>query len=169
MTAFTSWKIIGYAAAIFAAGGISGGALGVYHTRTHLFGPQGEQDIAVHMRDMLQKRLELTPDQTAKINPIVDSAAAELHSIRMETSQRVKKVFDDSFAEVSDVLTPEQRTKLEQIQTERREMLKSRWQDGHWHGGGQHDQGAPGDHPGHNGPPRPNPADASPAGTPTQL
>ena len=69
MTQFSQWKTIGYAAAIFVAGGISGGALGVYHTRTHLFAPQGQQEIAVHMRTMLQSRLALTPDQAAKDQP----------------------------------------------------------------------------------------------------
>ena len=73
----------------------------------------------------------------------------------METGQRVKKVFDDSFAQVSAILTPDQRVKLDQIQKERREMMKNRWQEGHWHGGGPHDaepQGSP-----------------SPGGSPTAL
>jgi Spy/CpxP family protein refolding chaperone len=135
MTPLSKWKTIGYAAAIFVAGAISGGALGVYEARSHLFTPTGEREIALHMRKRLQARLGLSPDQVAKIEPIIDSAASQIHSVRIETTQQINKVFDDSFARISAILTPDQRAKLEQIQKERRAMMQGRW-DGRWHPGG---------------------------------
>jgi len=81
MTQLSKWKIIGYAAAIFAAGGISGGALGVYETKTHLFAPGREQDIATRIERRLKFRLGLSADQLVKIDPIVKNAAAELRDI----------------------------------------------------------------------------------------
>jgi hypothetical protein len=130
MTGLSQWKIIGYAAAIFVAGGISGGALGVYETKSNLLVPPREQEMALRMRNRFAAKLGLSPDQIAKITPIIDSAAADLHSIRAETAQRMNKVFDDSYAQVSAILTPEQRIKLDQMQKERHEMMH-RWQEGH--------------------------------------
>jgi len=136
---------MGYAAAIFVAGGVSGGALGVYETKSNLFAPSRDDEIAIRMRNHLQTRLGLNPDQVAKINPIIDGAASELHSIRAETMQRVNKVFEDSYAKVSAILTPEQRTKLDQMQKERHDMMQPHGQEGHRHPG----EGAAS--PGHDG------------------
>jgi len=153
MTGLSQWKIIGYAAAIFVAGGISGGALGVYETKSNLLVPPREQEMALRMRNRFAAKLGLSPDQIAKITPIIDSAASDLRSIRMETAQRVNKVFDDSYAQVSAILTPAQRTELEQIQKERHEWMQrnqGRWQEGRRHpgaGGPKHD-GSPHDSPG---------------------
>ena len=135
MSQFSQWKTIGYAAAIFVAGGISGGALGVYEAKSHLFSPPGEREMALHMRNRFQARLGLTPDQMAKINPIVETAAAELRSIRVETAQRLNKVFEDSYAQVSAILTPEQRPKFDEMLKERRAMMQAHLQEGHHHPG----------------------------------
>jgi hypothetical protein len=136
MTQFSKWKTIGYAAAIFVAGGISGGALGVYETKSHLFAPPREQEIALRFLHRLQLRLDLSPDQVAKIRPIVAAAASNLRAIRMDTARRVNKVFDDSYSQVSAILTPDQRLKLDELQKERRASMQNRWQEGHHHPGG---------------------------------
>jgi len=133
MSQFSKWKTIGYAAAIFVTGGISGGALGVYEAKSHLFEPQREQEIAVRIRTRLQTKLALSPDQMAKINPIIDSDAAAVRAIHMEATQRVNKVFEDSYAKVSSILTPEQRAELDQMEKERREMMEAHWQENHHH------------------------------------
>ncbi len=140
MSQFSQWKTIGYAAAIFVAGGISGGALGIYEAKSRLFSPPGEREMALHMRNRLQARLGLTPEQMAKITPIVENAASELRSIRVETAQRLNKVFEDSYSQVSAVLTPDQRPKLDEMLRERRAMMQAHWQEGHHHPG----QGIPG-------------------------
>jgi hypothetical protein len=144
MTQFSKWKTIGYAVALFVAGGISGGALGIYETKSSLFAPPREQEMALRLLHRLQVRLDLSPDQVAKITPIVESAAADLRSIHAETAQRVGKVFDDSYSKVSAILTPEQRVKLDQIQKERREMMQAHWAENHRHPGGADGLGGPG-------------------------
>jgi hypothetical protein len=144
MTAFSKWKTIGYAAAIFVAGGVSGGALGIYETKSSLFAPQPEKEVALRIRNRLRVRLGLSDDQMAKIAPIIDSAARDLRSIRVESAQRINKVFEDSYAQVSALLTPEQRKKLDEMERERRTMMQNHWQDGHWHPPGPGGPGGPG-------------------------
>ena len=158
MMPLAKWKMIGYAAALFAAGAVSGGALGVYETKARLFQPQQEQDVALRMRARLQKRLELTPDQMAKLAPIIDSAAKDLHAIRTDNAQRVGKVFESAYSQISAILTPEQRVKLEQMQKEHRAMIQNRL--GHWHQGGGPGGGGPdGPHGGGPGPHGPGAGD----------
>jgi len=135
MSQFSQWRTIGYAAAIFVAGGISGGSLGVYEAKYRLFSPPGEQEMALHMRNRLQARLGLTPEQMAKIAPIVENAASELWSIHVDTAQRLNKVVEDSYAQVSAVLTPEQRPKLDEMLRERRATMEAHRQEGRHHPG----------------------------------
>ena len=129
MTPFSKWGTIGYAAAIFVAGGISGGALGVYETRSQLFVPPRQQEMASHLLQRLKARLDLTPEQVAKITPIIERTAADIRSIRMETAVRINRVFDDSYAQVSAILTPEQRVTFDQIQRQRREVMQRHWDE----------------------------------------
>ncbi len=82
-----------------------------------------------------RSRLGLTPEQSAKIDPVIQKAVSDIHAIRMEAAQRVNKVFEGAYAQVSAILTPEQRAKLEELQKERRAMMQSRWQEGHRRGG----------------------------------
>jgi hypothetical protein len=153
MSQFSQWKTIGYAVAIFVAGGISGGALGVYETKSHLFEPQRDQEQALRWRKRLQEKLGLTPDQMASINPIIDDGIAQLRSIRFDTMERLDKVFEDSYSKISAILTPDQRAKLDQMDKERREMMMQRWQGNHHHPGpGGSPEGGPHDGPGPYGP-----------------
>jgi len=135
MSPFSKWTTIGYAAAIFVAGGISGGAIGIYEARSHVPAPPGEQEMAGRMLNRLQARLDLTPDQMAKIRPIIERAAADLRSIRTDTAQRINKTFDDSYAQVSAILTPAQRVKLDDLQKKRREAMQLHF-GGHWRAAG---------------------------------
>jgi hypothetical protein len=143
MSPFSQWKTIGYAAAIFATGAISGGALGMYEAKSHLFQPMRKQEIAIHIMKHLQTRLNLTPDQSAQIQPIVDNVATELGDVRGEISQRVNKIFDDSYAKVSAILTPDQRKELDKMEKERRDMMQAHWQENHHHPGGPDFDGSP--------------------------
>jgi hypothetical protein len=152
MSQFSKWKTIGYAAALFATGAISGVALGVYETKTHLLEPQRTQEIADRIKTRLQAKLDLSPDQEAKINPIVDNTAAEVRTARMEMAQRIGKIFEESYAKISAILTPDQRKKLDQMEKERADMM-SHWQENHRRpgppGGSPHDDdmhGGPGPH-----------------------
>ena len=141
MTPFSKWKAIGYAAAIFVAGGISGGALGVYETKSHLFAPPREQEMERQVLNRLVARLDLTPDQVRTIGPIIKGAVMEIRSIRMDSAMRVNRVFEGAYVQVSAILTPDQRPKFERMKRERREMMQ-RWQEGHRRPG----FGEPGEH-----------------------
>lgn len=161
MTEFAKWKTIGYAVAIFVTGGISGGALGVYETKSQLLAPpvvdQGPQEIAPRIMSRLRERLDLTPDQTGTINPIIQSTAADLSSIHRDTDSRISEVYDGFYSKVAAVLTPDQNIKLDQMKKERGDMMQRRWgaDGGRRHPGGpggQHRDESPHEGQPYNGP-----------------
>lgn len=76
------------------------------------------------MREHLQRALDLTPEQAAKIAPIVDATSAKLEAIRVETAERVRNVMEESKREISPQLTPEQREKLQKLKQRHIKILR---------------------------------------------
>jgi Spy/CpxP family protein refolding chaperone len=82
--------------------------------------------ISERMRDRLQRQLNLTPDQVAKISPFLNKAATELHQVRRDTGRRVHEIISETHRQMAGVLTDEQRRKLQQMEERHR-----RWHHGH--------------------------------------
>ncbi len=118
----------------------------------------------MHILRRFQTQLDLTPDQVEKIKPIVRKTAEALHKIRIDGTVNAMKILDDSYSQVSAILTPDQRVKLEEMRKERLQLMEreeqnrlhpgepgasaSRHDDGH--DGQGHDDGHDGDsHGGH--------------------
>ena len=80
------------------------------------FGPQ-------LMRN-LEKRLDLTEEQRAKIDPIVKSTAVQLgrerREVQLATALEIEKMQD----QISEVLTPAQRAKFSELISEQRARLR---------------------------------------------
>jgi Spy/CpxP family protein refolding chaperone len=78
------------------------------------------------MREHLRRALDLTPEQAAKIAPIVDSTSAKLEAIRVETAQRVRSAMEESERQISPELSPEQQKKLQKLKLEHHKILMHR-------------------------------------------
>ena len=114
------WKLIGGFILVFIAGGITGAFFGGLHAR-HLFSEFHHPGlIGVRMKERLRTELDLTPEQVAKISPIVDKTAAQLKQIRRDTGQRVHEIMTEAHREMAANLTDEQRLKLQQIEDRHR-------------------------------------------------
>jgi hypothetical protein len=83
------WKLIAGFILVFVAGGISGAFLGGLYARHHFFQLHHPQLIGARMKERLRAELNLTPEQVAKISPIIDKAAVQLREIRRDTARRV--------------------------------------------------------------------------------
>ena len=114
------WKVIVGFVLVFVAGGMTGAFLGASHAR-HLFSAQPHRGMmSERMRDRFRAQLNLTPEQVAKISPIMDKAAAQLEEIRRTTGRRVRETFAEAHREMATDLTQEQRAKLQEIDARRR-------------------------------------------------
>jgi len=78
------------------------------------------------MKERLRTELRLTPEQVAKVSPIVDKTAAQLQGIRRDTGRRVHEIMAEAHKEIAVNLTYEQRQKLQQIEEQHR-----RWRHRH--------------------------------------
>src|SRR5207244_4225236 len=78
------WKLIAGFILVFIAGGMTGVFFGAVHARHLFFEFHHPGLMGVRMRDRLRTELKLTPEQVAKISPIIDKTAAQLADIRKE-------------------------------------------------------------------------------------
>ena len=119
------WKLIAGFILVFVAGAISGAFLGGLYARHLFFGFHHPEQIGARMKERLRTELNLTPEQVAKISPIIDKTALQLREIRRETARHVHETIVEAHRQMAANLTDEQRQKLQQI-----EERHHRWRHG---------------------------------------
>lgn len=96
--------------------------------------------------DRITDQLNLTPEQKAKAQPIIDQARPQIETIRREAMQKMKAVMDTALAQIRPLLTPEQQKKLEEAKNDRRSEAGGRHgRRGQGGQGGQDDESDEGD------------------------
>jgi Spy/CpxP family protein refolding chaperone len=126
MNSALKWKLIAGFLLVFVAGGITGMALGGLYARHLFFEFHHPRLVGIRMKERLRTELSLTPDQVAKISPIVDKTAAQLQDVRRDTRRRVHEIMAEAHQQIATNLTDEQRQKLQQIEQRHR-----RWRQRH--------------------------------------
>ena len=121
------WKLIAAFILVFVAGGISGSFLGGSYARHHFFSFHRPELIGGRMKERLRTELNLTPEQVAKISPIIDKTTLQLRDIRRDTARRVHETIADAHKQMATNLTDEQRQKLQQIQERHRRWRHHRF------------------------------------------
>ncbi len=136
------WLVL---AVIFIVGVVTGSALTIGWT-SHFQRPQGPPQIRRLWMAHLVTRLDLTPDQPAKIQPILAEAEGKiqaLHRDEVEHGAQIIKTTDDQIAAL---LTPEQQTELQKMESEREKMFSGHmrpWGSPHDGPGGMFQHGGP--------------------------
>ena len=74
----------------------------------------------------MTKTLDLTPDQQAKIGPILEQAKPQLKAARQESKDKMRAVRDNVRSQIRPLLTPAQQQKWDAIQKARADMRKAR-------------------------------------------
>ena len=69
--------------------------------------------------ERITDQLNLTPDQRAKVQPIVDQARPQIEAIHREAMEKTKQVMDNAMAQIRPILTSDQQTKLDQMKNDR--------------------------------------------------
>ena len=114
------WKLIAGFLLVFVAGGITGAFVGGSYARYHFFELRHPERIGGAMKDRLRTELDLTPEQLAKISPIIDKTTSQLRDIRRDTGRRVRQIIAEAHGQMATQLTDEQRQKLKQIEERHR-------------------------------------------------
>ena len=123
MNSALKWKLAFAFLLVFVAGVTTGGLLGTLRARHHFFGPPHSGEMRERMSEHLRRALNLTPEQAAKVAPIVDATSSKLEAIRVESAQRVRDAMEESERQISPELTPEQLKKLQKMKRQHQRML----------------------------------------------
>jgi len=113
--------------AIFLAGAGSGAFVAWQVSRRTPVPPLTPTEIGARLRARFQSQLGLTPDQAQKIDPMIDQAMRRVEAIREETASEVFANVSTLHTQMLAVLTPEQKTKFEELERERREYLRQKF------------------------------------------
>ena len=135
------WKVISAFVGVFIAGAVFGGfftlrsvdrvvdaargqgtqAKAQAGKQVPAVAPAPAKGIAPQVMRQLTQRLSPTPEQQKAIRPIVSRAAEDLQRMQREHLADTTRTTERMYADVSALLTPAQRTQLEQM---RQEMLE---------------------------------------------
>ena len=74
----------------------------------------------------LTEKLNLTADQKAKVQPIVDATKPQMVAIHQEAMQKAKSVMENAMSQIRPMLTPEQVTKLDAMKAAHEKMRDAR-------------------------------------------
>ncbi len=75
--------------------------------------------------DHLSKDLNLTDDQKAKVQPIIDQTKPQLAAIHQEAMQKMQALMESTGAQIRPLLTPDQQQKFDAMKKAHEDMRKS--------------------------------------------
>lgn len=125
MTRGLKWRLTIGVVVVFFAGMATGLFAGAWHAR-QLFAGRHNPHLHQRMREHLKRELQLTPEQTEQVGPILDRMSQELEAIRRETGRQVSETMSRSHNDLLPLLKPEQREKLERMRQRHRRLLRMR-------------------------------------------
>jgi hypothetical protein len=122
----SSWKLVAVFALLFLTGGVSGSLI-TYSVARKQAMPNPTRTVHTWTESLMQK-LEhagrLTPEQSAKIQPRVETAVKQMKSIQLQAMQQGSDVLDAALNEIEMGLNPDQQKRLERFRERRRAFLQ---------------------------------------------
>ncbi len=131
MSFLRHWKILLTMLAIFAAGIVTGSMLTVRVIK-RVVQKQAAPDhwAAVTMLEYKQ-RLNLTPEQSAKVQVILDRTVTDLRGVRASVGRELIQIVRQAQDDVARELTPEQLAKFDTLRQEQRQRYVERMLNQH--------------------------------------
>ncbi|MFZ1221019.1 MAG: Spy/CpxP family protein refolding chaperone [Chthoniobacterales bacterium] len=75
--------------------------------------------------DHLSKDLELTDEQKAKVQPIIDQTKPQIEAIHQEAMQKMHALLESAGAQIRPLLTPQQQQKFDAMKKAHEDMRKA--------------------------------------------
>ena len=70
----------------------------------------------------LTKSLNLTPDQEAKVQPLIDQARPQIIAIHKDAMEKTHAIIDKTMSQIRPLLTTDQQKKFDDLQKARQDM-----------------------------------------------
>jgi Spy/CpxP family protein refolding chaperone len=115
------WQALVALAGLFVLGVVSGG-LGahLYYARALDRPPGPPPFFAGFMGARLERHLDLTPEQGARMRQILDQSRREAEALRRDLAPRMRDVMERSEQRIRELLTAEQRQRFEELRRRHR-------------------------------------------------
>ena len=108
------WLVL---AVIFLAGIVTGSALTMAWS-SHFLKPPGAQQMKNRWLAHLTERLKLSPDQQAKIEPLLTDADNQIQSFHHEEMEHMAQIMEKTNSQIAAILTPDQQVELQKMMKE---------------------------------------------------
>jgi protein CpxP len=73
--------------------------------------------------EQMTETLKLTPDQQAKVQPIIDQAKPQLIAIHRDAMQKAKGIIDNAMTQIRPMLTPDQQKKADDLRKAHEDLI----------------------------------------------
>lgn len=134
-TTKNSWQVRFAALGIFALGLVAGALLiNLYNARYHP-GAGRRDGPLIWALSSVTERLDLSSEQSAQVEKILDGAKHQLMDMRRQAEPRIREIRAQTEEQLRQVLTDEQWQRFQEIKQETRD----------WHRGGRRGRGPDGD------------------------
>lgn len=127
----TPWKVIAAFIGVFIAGSVFGGFFALRVDRDRGRGPQKRVEqpqplgpLTLRLMRSYADRLELTLEQKEKLRPVMERAGEDIRRVQQSQFREMGVLIERLQADVAQVLTPEQKVKLEAMKQQQRERMK---------------------------------------------
>lgn len=118
------WKLVLLLTGIFLAGSVVGGFVSLAVARSMVRERLAPEMWGPNRLKMIEKRLQLTPEQVERLKPIIRRDVEELTKLRQQGFQEARRVVERMEKDIASVLTPEQAVKYEKLNAELREKAR---------------------------------------------
>ena len=88
-------------------------------------GPQHEHHMMGNPLEHLSKDLNLTDDQKAKVQPIIDQTKPQMAAIHREAMEKMHALMENAGNQIRPLLTPEQQVKFDAMKKAHEDMRKA--------------------------------------------
>ena len=116
MTSSSRGKVIGYMAALFVAGLVTGALVGWRVAEAKLGPLLPHPDITAMLWDRLNAEVHLTPEQQKQAEPLVQKTGATMQKMRLDHIEEYKKMREELNKQIEPFLTPEQKKLLVEME-----------------------------------------------------
>jgi len=108
-----------------AACGLTLGGLTYLHAGEHEHGPGPQMHHMGNPLEHLSEKLELTPEQKTKVQPIIDQAKPQIAAIHQEAMEKMRAVMESTGAQIRPLLTAPQQEKFDAMKKAHEDMHKA--------------------------------------------
>jgi Spy/CpxP family protein refolding chaperone len=108
-----------------AACGLTLGGLTYLQAGEHEHGPGPKMHQMGNPLEHLSEKLDLTAEQKAKVQPIVDQAKPQIAAIHQEAMEKMRAIMENAGAQIRPLLTPQQQEKFDAMKKAHEDMHKA--------------------------------------------